>query len=77
MQGILEQIRRFGAVRLAVMALVSLGLLSFFGYIIVRASQPSLAVLYSDLSPEDTTAIMRELDARGLTYEMRDDGRTI
>jgi flagellar M-ring protein FliF len=76
-QGILEQIRRFGAVRLAVMALVSLGLLSFFGYIIVRASQPSLAVLYSDLSPEDTTAIMRELDARGLTYEMRDDGRTI
>ena len=76
-QGILEQIRRFGAVRLAVMALVSLGLMSFFGYIIVRASQPSLSVLYSDLSPEDTTAIMRELDARGLTYEMRDDGRTI
>lgn len=77
MQGILEQIRRFGTVRLAVMALVSLGLLSFFGYIIVRASQPSLAVLYSDLSAEDTTAIMRELDARGLTYELRDEGRAI
>ncbi len=76
-QGILDQIRRFGAVRLAVMALVSLGLLSFFGYIIVRASQPSLAVLYTDLSAEDTTAIMRELDARGLTYELRDDGRSI
>jgi flagellar M-ring protein FliF len=76
-QGILEQIRRFGAIRLAVMALVSLGLLSFFGYIIVRASQPSLAVLYTDLSAEDTTAIMRELDARGLTYELRDDGRSI
>jgi len=76
-QGILEQIMRFGAMRLAVMALVSLGLLSFFGYIIVPASQPSLALLYFDLAPEDATAILRELDTRGLTYEMRDDGRSI
>lgn len=77
MQAIIEQIQRFGAIRLAVMALVCVSLLAFFGVIIFRASQPSLAVLYTDLSTDDSTAIMRELDARGLAYELRDDGRAI
>mgnify|MGYP003349457511 FL=1 len=74
---IVEQIRKFGSVRLVAMALVSLGLVSYLGYLMFRASQPVTAILYTDLSPEDTTAIIHELETRGITFELRDDGRSI
>ena len=76
-EGFIEQLRRFGIVRLGAMALVTLGLLSFFGIVILKASQPQLSVLYTDLSTEDSTAILKELDARNIRYELRDDGRSI
>jgi flagellar M-ring protein FliF len=76
-ESILDQLKRFGIVRLGAMALVTLSLMGYFGYVIFKASQPSLSVLYSDLSPEDSGAIIRELDARTIAYEMRDDGRII
>ncbi len=59
------------------MALVTLSLMAYFGYVIFKASQPTLSVLYSDLAPEDSAAILRELDARTISYETRDDGRII
>ena len=59
------------------MALISLGLVSYFGYLIFRASQPINSVLYTDLMPEDTTAIIHELETRGIAFEIRDDGRSI
>ena len=77
MESILDQLKRFGIVRLGIMTLVSIGLLSFFGIIILRAAQPSLSVLYTDLAPEDSAAILRDLEARGIAYELHDDGRTI
>ena len=77
MENILDQLRRFGIVRLGAMALVTLGLLSYFGYVIFKASQPSLTVLYADLTPEDSNAIIRELDTRAISYELRDEGRAI
>ena len=76
-ENILDQFRRFGIVRLGAMALVSLSMISYFGYVIFKASQPSLSVLYSELSPEDSSAITRELDAKTIAYELRDDGRII
>lgn len=63
--------------RLGAMALVTLSLMTYFGYVIFKASQPSLSVLYSELAPEDSSAISRELDAKAIAYELRDDGRVI
>jgi len=77
LENILDQFRRFGIVRLGAMALVTLSLMTYFGYVIFKASQPSLSVLYSELAPEDSSAISRELDAKAIAYELRDDGRVI
>ena len=77
MNSIVEQMAKFGIVRLAVLALVAISLLSFFGFIMFQASQPTLSVLYTDLAPEDSSAIITELDAQNMKYELRDEGRTI
>lgn len=77
MNGIVEQFRRFGAARLAAMLAVTLTLVGFFGFVMLRMSQPSMSVLFSDLSTTDTNAILKELDTRGVKYELRRDGQTI
>lgn len=77
MNSIMEQLNKFGIVRLAVMGIVAVSLLSFFGILMFQASQPTLSVLYTDLSPEDSSAIVQELEAQNIKYELRDDGRTI
>ena len=56
---------------------VTLALVGFFAYVIMRVSQPDMGVLYSDLSLQDAGAIIRDLDAKGVRYETRGDGQTI
>ncbi len=77
MNGIVEQFRRFGAARLAAMLAVTLVLVGFFAFVMMRMSQPAMSVLFSDLSTTDTNAILKELDTRGIKYELRRDGQTI
>lgn len=77
MNGIVEQFRRFGAARLAAMLAVTLTLVGFFTFVMLRMSQPAMSVLFSDLSTTDTNAILKELDTRGVKYELRRDGQTI
>jgi flagellar M-ring protein FliF len=56
---------------------VTLALLVFFAFVIMRVSQPAMGVLYSDLSLQDANSIVRELESRGIAYETRADGQTI
>jgi flagellar M-ring protein FliF len=59
------------------MAAVTLVLIAFFAYVISRVTQPGMAVLYSDLSFQDSSAIVRDLETKGIRYETRGDGQTI
>ncbi len=77
MNGIVGQFSRFGAARLAAMLAVTLGLVGFFGFVMLRMSQPSMSVLFSDLSQQDVSAILKDLDTRGVKYELRGDGQTV
>ena len=43
----------------------------------LRFSQPQMVPLYTDLTFEDTTAIVRELEARAAPYELRREGQII
>jgi flagellar M-ring protein FliF len=75
--GIVEQFSRFGAPRLAAMLAVTLALVGFFAFVMLRMSQPAMGVLFSDLSSQDVSSILKDLDARGVKYELRGDGQTI
>lgn len=59
------------------MGAVLLGLIGFFGYVIMRVSQPAMGVLYADLSLQDAGAVVRDLETRAVRYETRGDGQTI
>jgi flagellar M-ring protein FliF len=59
------------------MGAVTLALVGFFAFVIMRVSQPAMGVLFADLSMQDASAVMRDLDQRGIRYELRGDGQTI
>ncbi|HEX2509557.1 MAG TPA: flagellar basal-body MS-ring/collar protein FliF, partial [Microvirga sp.] len=77
MNAALEFLTRLGPARLAAMGGVTLALFLFFGFVIMRVSQPATGVLYADLSMQDAGAIIRELESKGIAYEARGDGQTI
>lgn len=78
MKSVLELVTKLGPARLAAMAAVTLTLLGFFAFVILRVSKPDMGVLFADLSMQDSGAVIRDLDARGIKYETRgDSGQTI
>lgn len=77
LQGLTNLLLRLGPARIASMMAVTLALVGFFAFVMMRVTQPAMTVLYSDLQSSDTSGIIRELEARNIRYEMRDEGRTI
>lgn len=77
MDSLLQFINRLGLVRIAAMAVVAVLMLGFFAFLIMRASTPSMAPLYTGLSLEDSSAIVTELQAQNIPYELRGDGESI
>jgi flagellar M-ring protein FliF len=75
--GALDFLTRLGPGRIAAMGVVSLALVGFFAFVIMRVTQPAMGVLFADMSPQDSSAIIKDLDARGIRYEARADGQTI
>ncbi|AWN39037.1 flagellar basal-body MS-ring/collar protein FliF [Methylobacterium radiodurans] len=78
MKPVFDLIQKLGPARLAAMGAVTLTLVGFFAFIIMRVSRPDMGVLFADLSMQDSAAVVRDLDARGIRYETRGDaGQTI
>ncbi len=75
--GIGEQLSKFGVGRLAAMLAVTLALMGFFAFVILKVTQPAMSVLFSDLSSQDASAIVKDLDQRNIRYEASADGQTI
>jgi flagellar M-ring protein FliF len=59
------------------MAVVAVLMLGFFAFLIMRASTPQMAPLYTGLSFEDSAAIVDELQKQNVPNEIRGDGDTI
>ncbi|KQP73736.1 flagellar M-ring protein FliF [Methylobacterium sp. Leaf113] len=78
MKPVLDLVTKLGPARLAAMAAVTMTLIGFFAFVILRVSKPDMGVLFADLSMSDSSAVIRDLDARGIKYETRGDaGQTI
>lgn len=77
MNAIGEFLKRLGVARVAAMGAVALGLIGFFAYVILRMSQPQMALLFSDLTLEDSAQVVRELERRQVKFQLRNDGQQI
>ena len=77
MQGLLEFVKSLGAPRIAAMGAVTIALVGFFAFLILRVTAPQMTPLFTDLSYEDSAAIIKDLERQDVTYQLRNDGNTI
>jgi flagellar M-ring protein FliF len=76
-QGLVEFVKTLGASRIAAMAAVTIALVGFFAFIIMRVTTPQMTPLFTDLSYDDSAAIVKELDRQAVPYELREDGNIV
>jgi flagellar M-ring protein FliF len=56
------------------MGAVTIALMAFFAFLIVRATAPQMSPLFTDLSVEDSSAIIKDLERQGIPYEIKNEG---
>ncbi len=69
MQSLVEFAKTLGAPRIAAMGAVTIALIGFFAFLILRVTTPQMTPLFTELSLEDSASIAKELDREGITYE--------
>jgi len=59
------------------MVAVTAALIGFFAFVIMRVTTPQMTTLFTDLSTEDSSAIIKELERQAIPFELRNDGAAI
>jgi flagellar M-ring protein FliF len=77
LQSLVSFLRSLGASRLMAMVAVTAALIGFFAFVIMRVTTPQMTTLFTDLSVEDSSAIIKDLDRQAIPYELRNDGAAI
>ena len=77
MQAFVSFFRTLGPSRIIAMGVVTLGLMAFFAFLIMRAAAPQLSPLFTDLSVEDSAAIIKDLERQGIPYDIKSDGAIV
>lgn len=77
MQGLFDFLKSLGAARMGAMVAVSAALIGFFAFLIMRVTTPQMTTLFTDLSIEDSSSIIKDLERQGVSFELRNEGSTI
>src|SRR5580704_9755661 len=59
------------------MVAVTTALLGFFAFVIMRVTTPQMTTLFTDLSIEDSSAIIKDLERQAIPFDLRNDGAVI
>src|SRR6187455_3518630 len=59
------------------MVAVTTALIGFFAFVIIRVTTPQMTTLFTDLSVEDSSGIIKDLERQAIPYELRNDGAVI
>ncbi len=77
MQGFFDFVKSLGAARMAAMAAVTLTLIGFFSFLMIRMTTPQMVPLFTDLSVEDSASIIKDLERQAVPYQIKNDGTII
>ena len=77
MQGFFEFVKSLGAARMAAMAAVTLALIGFFSFLMIRMTTPQMVPLFTDLSVEDSSSIIKDLERQAIAYQLKNDGAIV
>src|SRR3981189_1484723 len=59
------------------MVAVTAALIGFFSFVIMRVTTPQMTTLFTDLSAEDSSGIIKDLERQAIPFELRNDGAAI
>ncbi len=59
------------------MAAVTAALVGVFAFIILRVTAPQMSPVFTDLTPEDSAAVVKDLERQAIPYEIKNDGAII
>lgn len=77
MNAVMQSFRNLGSMRIAMLAVSGIVMLVLLGFLTMRLTTPVLSTLYSDLSMEDASKIVAQLEASGVKYELRANGTQV
>src|SRR5690242_18633941 len=59
------------------MVAVTAALIGFFAFVIMRVTTPQMTTLFTDLTLEDSSAVIKDLERQAIPFEIRNDGAII
>src|SRR5690242_16853965 len=59
------------------MGAVTIALVGFFAFLILRVTAPQMTPLFTDLSFEDSAAVVKELERQAVPYELRNEDAVV
>jgi flagellar M-ring protein FliF len=59
------------------MVAVTTALVAFFAFVIMRVTTPQMTTLFTDLSAEDSSGIIKDLERQAIPFELRNEGAVI
>ena len=77
MQGFAAFLKTLGAARIAAMGAVTVALIGFFAFLMLRVTAPHMAPLFTDLSMQDSAIIVKDLERQAIPFELKHDGASI
>jgi len=56
---------------------VTLALIGFFSFLMIRMTTPQMVPLFTDLSVEDSASIVKDLERQAIAYQIKNDGAIV
>jgi len=75
--GLSQLLQNLGTVRLAILGSVAIGLIALIMFMATRIGSSNFELLYGNLEPEDSGAVISKLDASNIPYKLNNNGRDI
>jgi flagellar M-ring protein FliF len=69
--------KTLGATRIMAMGAVTIALMAFFAYLTLRVTTSPLVPLFTELTVEDSSAIVKDLERQGIPYEIKNEGAVV
>ncbi|MBF0246983.1 MAG: flagellar M-ring protein FliF, partial [Alphaproteobacteria bacterium] len=77
MDTFLQTLRNLGPGRLLIMVAVLFGMIGFFIYLATRFTTTPMALLYGELEPQDSSAIVAQLQSQNIPFELKAGGSQV
>jgi len=77
MENFFDSLKNFASPRYIFLGIVGVSLLVIFSFLSFRLAEPVMSILYSNLNTEDSSAVVTELGALGVKFEVSGGGSEI